>query len=185
MPSFASDKDDIAKLMHDLPVAAINGAAVDQFFTPNIRLHQKKDIDKLQATGFIKYEFIDYSFKELTFIDPEHAELPVTVAWATRNQEASTTATLKFEKIQGVWYFATADFWELTFFLWIMVVALAFVFAYLVGVAVQYFHIFRHHWINPNGLSRWCILALLPFSLPVYLFKKPWLSPSGVPQSIA
>jgi hypothetical protein len=97
-------------LIDGVQEAAINGSAVDQFFTPSIRVNQKSKIDHLQTQGFLTFQIADYTLKDLRLEDAKHASLPVTVKWSTCGEEASKTTTLRFVKEQDKWYFAQADF---------------------------------------------------------------------------
>jgi hypothetical protein len=165
----------IAKLLDGLQKAALSGAPVDQYFSPDSRISERANIESLQAKGFIKFEFVDYTLKDLQLQDAQHATLPVTVTWSTRNEGASKTTTLRFVREQGVWYFATADFWEVSF-LWFFPM-IAYGASYGCGVVIMYWHSNRQQWANPRKKALWQVLALAPFSLFFYFARKPWTTP--------
>jgi hypothetical protein len=162
----------IAKLLDGLQKAAVTGAPVDQFFSPNARISQRANIESLRAKGFTKFEFADYTLKDLQLEDTQHATLPVTVKYSTRNEESSKTTTLRFVEDQGVWYFAEADFWEVSF-LWFFPM-IAYGACYGCGVVIMYWHSNRQQWANSRRKALWQGLALAPFSLFFYFARKPW-----------
>ncbi len=165
----------IAKLLDGLQKAAVTGASVDQFFSPSARISEKANIESLQAKGFTKFEFADYTLKDLHLEDTQHATLPVTVKYSTRTEESSKTTTLRFVKDQGVWYFAATDFWEVSF-LWFLPM-IAYGACYGCGVVTMYWHSNRQHWGSSGGKALWQMLALVPFSLFFYFVRKPWATP--------
>jgi hypothetical protein len=162
----------IAKLLNGLQKAAVSGAPVSQFFSPNARISERETIESLQAKGFTKFEFADYTLKDLQFQDPEHATLPVTVKYSTRNEESSKTTTLRFVRDQGAWYFAKADFWQVSF-LWFFPM-IAYGASYGCGVVIMYWHSNRQQWANVRKKVLWQGLALAPFSFFFYFARKPW-----------
>ena len=115
----------IAKLLDGFQKAAVAGAPLEQFFSPSVRTSEKDQIESLQRKEFIKFEFVNYSLKELQFPDAAHATLPVTVQYSTRDEESSRTTTLRFVCDQGAWYFANADFWEVSFVWFFPIIAYA------------------------------------------------------------
>jgi hypothetical protein len=165
----------IAKLLDGLQKAALTGASVDQFFSPNTRISQRANIESLRAKGFTKFEFADYTLKDLQLEDTQHATLPVTVKYSTRNEESSRTTTLRFVKDQGVWYFADADFWEVSF-LWFFPI-IAYGAAYGCGVVIMYWHSERQRWSSSRKKFLWQVLTLAPFSLFFYFARRPWAAP--------
>ncbi len=165
----------IAKLLDGLQKAIAGGAHVDQFFSPNARVSERTRIENLQTKGFTKFEIVDYTLKDLQFQDTQHATLPVTVKWSTRNEESSKTTTLRFVRDQGVWYFAKADFWEVSF-LWFFPM-IAYGASYGCGVVIMYWHSNRQQWGNSRKKALWQVLALAPFSLFFYFARKPWATP--------
>ena len=165
----------IAKLLDGLQKATLTGAPLDQFFSPNARISQRANIESLQAKGFTKFEFADYTLKDLHLEDTQHATLPVTVKYSTRNEESSKTTTLRFVKDQGVWYFADTDFWEVSF-LWFFPM-IAYGASYGCGVVIMYWHSNRQQWVNPRKKALWQVLALVPFSFFFYFARRPWATP--------
>ena len=165
----------IAKLLDGLQKAALTGGPVDQFFSPSTRIGERADIESLQAKGFTKFEFADYTLKDLRLEDAQHATLPVTVKYSTRNEESSRIATLRFVNDQGVWYFEKADFWEVSF-LWFFPM-IAYGAAYGCGVVIMYWHSNRQQWGNSRKKALWQVLVLVPFSLFFYFTGKPWATP--------
>ena len=169
----ASDpKASITKLLDGLQKAAVTGAPVDQYFGPDARISEKHSIEDLQNKGFTKFEFVDYTLKDLQFQDPDHATLPVTVRYSTRSEESSRTATLQFIRDQGAWYFANAGFWEVSF-IWFFPL-IAFGAGYGCCVVIMYWHSNRQHWANSRKKTLWQTLAVVPFSVFFYFAKRPW-----------
>ena len=162
----------IAKLLDGLQKAALTGAPLDQFFSPNARMSQRANIESLQAKGFTKFEFADYTLKDLQLEDTQHATLPVTVKYSTRNEESSKPFVCKD---QGVWYFADTDFWEVSF-LWFFPM-IAYGASYGCGVVIMYWHSNRQQWVNPRKKALWQVLALVPFSFFFYFARRPWATP--------
>ena len=159
--------------MDQFQLAVVSGASLDSFFTPEARVRDKKLIQELQSKPFLKFEFMDYNFaKGLEFTDDSHAELAVNVHWATREQEASRTASLHFVNIDGTWYFGDARFWDVSL---VFVVPLL-VFAILYGGCVFYMvlDIRRRTWTKPSKRIMWELLSVVPFSIFFYLRRKPW-----------
>jgi hypothetical protein len=116
-------QSDIAQLLDGLAKSAVSGAPVSQFFSPSARASQKASIESLQKKGFTSFEFTNYSLKDLQFDDAQRATLPATVKWSAHDEEASTTTTLHFVKDQSSWYFANADFWEVSFLWFVPLIA--------------------------------------------------------------
>jgi hypothetical protein len=162
----------ILRLLDGLQKAAMTGAPMDQFFSPSARGREKKNIAALQREGFTKFQFVDYSLKDLQLQDADHATLPVTVEYSTRDEEGSRTTTLQFVREQGVWYFAKADFWEVSF-LWFLPM-IGYGACYGCGVFIMYWHSNRQNWANPKKKTLWQILLFVPFSLFFYFVRKPW-----------
>ncbi len=93
----------IRQLIVGIQQAVMDGSPVDRFFSPSLRLREKDKgrIDAQQKRGFLTFQIVDYSLKDLRLEDGQHASIPVTVKWSTRGEDASTTTTLKFVKDQG------------------------------------------------------------------------------------
>lgn len=164
----------IRKLLMTFQEAAVIGAPVSGFFSQSVRTHEKDTIDTLQRKGFVKFEFVDYTFKDLQLQDADHATLPVTVRYSTRDEDSSRTTTLTFVRAQGAWYFAKADFWQLSFLWFLPMVAYGAV--YGCGVVIMYWHSNRQKWPSPKKKALWELLSLVPFSLFFYFATKPWVT---------
>jgi len=171
--STSPDAQEIGKLIDDLQKAIANGSSVDQLFSSNAHGRETGKIRALQTKGFLTFQIVDYTLKDLKMRDSRHATLPVTVKWSTRDEHASTTTTLEFEKDQTSWYFAKADFWEVSFF-WFFPMILYGI-GYGCGVVIMFWHSKRKNWVNPKKIVLWQVLAVLPFSLPLYFARTPWL----------
>jgi hypothetical protein len=167
-------QSEIRSLIDELAKSAVSGSQVSQFFSPSTRVNQKNDIDSLQKKAFTSFEFINYSWKELEFEDAQHAKLPVTVKWSTRTEEASLTATLKFVKDGGTWYFANADFWDTSIVWWLSVPLMAFSVCYAIGTVIMYRHVERQDWRNSRKKVFWEFVSLVPFAFFFYFKSKPW-----------
>jgi hypothetical protein len=166
----------IRQLIDGVQRAAMSGSAVDQFFTPSIRVSEKSKIDDLRARAFLTFEITDYTLKDLRLEDAQHASLPVTVKWSTRGQETSSTTTLRFVKEQGVWYFAQPDFWQVSP-LWLLFPLLAISVAYACTAVGMYWHSNRQQWLNPGRKTLWQALAIVPMLPFFYFSRKPWSTP--------
>ena len=117
-------------------------------------------------------EFADFTLKDLHLEDTQHATLPVTIKYSTRNEESSKTTTLRLVKDQEVWYFGDADFWEVSF-LWFFPM-IAYGASYGCGGVIMYWHVNRQQWANSRKKALWQVLAFVPFSLFFYFARKPW-----------
>jgi hypothetical protein len=164
----------IAELLDGLQTAAVRGTPVTEFFSPSARISDKKAILTLQTKGFTRFEFADYTLKDLQFQDADHATLHVTVRYSTRNEESSRTTTLRFVREQGAWYFAKGDFWEVSF-LWFFPM-IAYGACYGCGVFVMYWHSKGQDWASSKKKTLWQLLTLVPFSLFFYFARKPWIA---------
>jgi hypothetical protein len=166
----------IAKLMSDLQHAAVSGAPVGQFFSPEVRSRDKRKIDSLQSKPFLKFTIADYNLaKDLDFEDANHATLNATINWETRDEQASKTATLSFEQIDGTWYFSNANFWAVSVVWVIPLIALGV--AYGCGLGFMYWHSNRQQWSNQRKKTLWQTLAVVPFSIFFYWSRRPWTTP--------
>jgi len=163
----------IQQLIDGIQKSVIDGSSVDRFFSPTLRLSEKDKIEGLRKRGFLTFQISDYSLKDLRLDDAQHASIPVTVKWSTRGQEASTTTTLKFVKDQGAWYFAQADFWEVSIW-WVFFPLIAVAVAYGCGAVLMYWHADRQQWLNPRKKTIWQTLSIVPFAPFFYLARKPW-----------
>jgi hypothetical protein len=168
----ASAQANIAQLLDAFSKSAVSGAPVEPYFSSQARDGDGMEIKRLQAMGFTQFEFIKFSWKELEFQDDQHASLPVTVKWSTRDEETSRTATLRFVREQSGWRFAGADFWEVSF-LW-FIPLIAYGSCYGCGAVVMYWHSNRQRWGNPRLKVVWQVLALVPFSIFFYFARRPW-----------
>jgi hypothetical protein len=162
----------IRRLLMTFQEAAVSGAPVSGFFSQSVRTHEKDTIDTLQRKGFVKFGFLDYTFKDLQLQDADHATLPVTVRYSTRNEDSSRTATLTLVREQGAWYFAKADFWQVSF-LWFLPM-IAYGALYGCGVVIMYWHSNRQKWPSSKRKALWELLFLVPFSVFFYFARKPW-----------
>lgn len=167
---------EIHQLIDGLEHSAVAGSPVDQFFSPSVRVSEKTKIDALQARGFLNFEIVDYTLKDLRFQDTQHASLPATVKWSTRTEEASTTTTLRFVKEQGAWYFDRADFWEVSVG-WFFFPLIAIAIAYGIGAVLMYRHVDRQRWVDPRRKTLWSALSIVPFLPFLYFARKPWSTP--------
>ncbi len=167
-------QSNIARLIDGLAKSAVSGTPVSQFFSPSIRVSQETNIESLHKKAFTSFEFTNYSLKELEFEDAQHASLPVTVKWSTRTEEASSTATLKFGKEGGEWYFADADFWDVSVLWWLSVPLIALGICYGIGTFMMYRHVERQSWSNPRKKFLWELLSPVPFAIFFYFARKPW-----------
>jgi len=163
----------IRQLIVGIQQAALDGSPVDRFFSPSLRVSEKDKIDALQKRGFLTFQIVDYSLKDLRLQDAQHASIPVTVKWSTRGEEASTTTTLKFVKDQGVWYFAHADFWEVSVW-WLFFPMIALAVAYGCCAVLMYRHADRQQWLNPRKKTIWQSLSIVPFAPFFYSARRPW-----------
>lgn len=169
----------IAKLISDFQHAAVSGAPVDQFFSPEARSRDKRKIDSLQSKPFLKFTIADYNLpKGLKLVDANHATLDATVNWETRDEQASKTTTLSFEQEGGTWYFSSADFWAVSV-MWVVfgVPLIILVVAYGCGVTFMYWHSNKQQWSNPRKKTLWQTLAVVPFSIFFYWSRRPWTTP--------
>jgi hypothetical protein len=166
-------REEIKQLINDFQRTVIQEASLDHFFAPSVQANEKVRIDALHTQGFLTFEIIDYTMKDLTFQDAQHAALPVTVKWSTRTEEASTTTTLRFAKENGTWYFARADFWEVSVG-WFVFPLTTFAIAYGITAVVMYRHANRQVWNTPNRKTLWSILSIIPFAPFLYFARKPW-----------
>jgi hypothetical protein len=165
--------DSIAKLLNLVPKAVVSGDSLDQFFSSDARVQQKAALQALQKKAFLKFEIADYALKDLNLEDPEHASLPVTIRWSTRTEEASKATTLRFVRDHGTWYFADADFWEVSV-AWFFVPLILLAIAYGCGAVIMYRHVDRHQWVNQDRKTLWQSFAMVPFVPFFYFAKKPW-----------
>jgi uncharacterized protein YchJ len=163
----------VRRLIDGLQEAIGNGSPVDQFFSPSVRANEKAEIDALAKRGFLKFEIVDYTLKDLRLQDERHAALPVTVKWSTRTEEASRTTTLRFVKEQGAWYFEHADFWKVSLG-WFFFPLIALAIAYGISAVVMNRHVQRQQWANPRRRMLWQALSIIPLSALVYFARKPW-----------
>jgi hypothetical protein len=166
-------QENIRQLIDGLEQAVVGGSPVDRFFSPNARRNERTKIQALQAQPFISFQIVGYTLKDLEFSDPQHASLPATIKWSTRNQETSTTATLRFVREQGAWYFEQADFWQVSS-LWLLFPLLAISVAYACGAVGMYWHSNRQQWASPKKRVAWGALAIVPFAPFFYFARKPW-----------
>jgi hypothetical protein len=163
----------IAKLLDGLQKAVVSGTPVAEFFSPSARIREKAAIESLQTKGFTRFEFADYTMKDLQLQDADHASLPVTVRYSTRNEKSSRTTTLRFVREQGAWYIAKSDFWQVSF-LWFFPM-IAYGACYGCGVFVMYWHSQKTNWASSKKRTLWQLLTLVPFSLFFYFASKPWI----------
>ncbi len=163
---------DIARILDNLPKAVVAGVPISQFFSSGARGKQQASIAKLQKQPFLKFEFVDYSLKELDITDGTHASLPVTVRWSTRSSEASKTTTLHFVKESGNWYLDDVNFWDVSFLPFIPLLVLGLL--YGTGFLVMYLHANRQTWQNPGRKNLWQALAVIPLAPFFYFAKRPW-----------
>lgn len=167
-----NSNSDIAHILDDLPKAVVAGSPISQFFSSGARRRQPASIDKLQKQPFLKFEFVDYSLKELDIADGTHATLPVTVRWSTRSSEASKATTLHFVKESGNWYLDDVNFWDVSFLPFIPLLVLGLL--YGAGFLVMYLHANRQPWQNPARKKFWEVLAVIPLAPFFYFAKQPW-----------
>ena len=165
-------RQSIELLLDKFQKAAVAGTPVDSFFSPDVRARQASQIHALDTKPFLTFQITDFSWKELEQQDADHAALPVTVSYSTRNEGGSRSATLHFVRIQGAWYFADADFWDVSWF-WIFPIVM-YGAAYGSGVVFMFWHSNRQHWDNLSEKRLWAVLSFLPSSLLFYWIRKPW-----------
>lgn len=163
----------IVQLIGGLQQAVVNGSPVDKFFSPSARVNEKAKIDAFAAKGFLKFQIIGYTLKDLRLRDEEHASLPATVNWSTRTQEASKSTTLRFVREQGAWYFEQPDFWTVSVS-WLFFPLIALAIAYGCGAVVMYHHSNRQHWVRPSRKNVWQALSIVPLLPFLYFHRKPW-----------
>jgi hypothetical protein len=175
---FAQDASDqpqasIRNLIDGLQQAIRSGSPVDQFFNPSVRIREKAKIDALATRGFLNFQILDYTMKDLRLHDEQHASLPATLKWSTRTEEASKSATIRFIKEQGAWYFEDAGFWEVSIG-WFFVPLIGLAVAYGVSAVVMNRHVGRQQWVSPRRKMLWQALSIVPLLPLVYFARKPW-----------
>ena len=117
----------------------------DLFLAPDVQ-----NVEREKALSFVKdkYKALHIIFiaeYEIQFVDATHASVEANVKWATDQVEVERRALVRFEKVDGDWYFENFDF------LWLpqtsisanFVLILATLMAALIGLGLGMRHLKR------------------------------------------
>ena len=87
------------------------GVSPHNYLLPTLPDAKRQRTLQLTRRQFVSLK-IDYARKDMHFSDQTHARIRAYVTWATSDQSASYSATIRFEKVDGEWYFNDFDFLE-------------------------------------------------------------------------
>jgi hypothetical protein len=169
-----SSRQAIVSLVSRFGEAATAGRSLAEFFRPDARSKQEKNLQALSTKSFRHFAIRDFTPSDIEFKDAEHASVRATVEWETSNESASKTTSLDFVNVGGTWYFAKVDFWALSL-IWITPFVTYGV-AYGVGVTIMLIHMRKVKWPSSRKRFLWECLSLVPGTLPLYFAGRPWLA---------
>jgi len=80
---------------------------------------------------------ITYHINELSLHGETHANLPATIEWTRAGSSLQRHTSLRFEKVNGAWYFTDFDFVKFPYALFISIAAVGFLVAMMI-LALRY-----------------------------------------------
>jgi hypothetical protein len=93
---------EIQKLIKEFVNSAKTGADLDSFLTPNVSGPERARRLEIARKGFVDLEISGFLIeKDLVTKDANHASLPISIRWETRNRSFEYQSTIRFEKVDS------------------------------------------------------------------------------------
>ena len=106
--------------------------------TPSALLSPSSPDHDAQLKQFVpRFQTFDarYSPSEIHFTNDNHAEVPATIEWSRTESHLSRHTTIKFERINGRWYFTDFNFMTFPYLLFFSIALAGFLVGMLILVA--------------------------------------------------